>query len=91
MGYVDFGALRSSAVGQQLIEAAVKAEAAKGLPIQVDVPKVLATIGSSLGTLLTAFYLVLLFEVNTILIFSICVSVALGGLAMAANWKGKIT
>ncbi len=46
VGYVDFGALRTSAVGQQLMDAAVKAEAAKGLPVQIDLPKVLATIGS---------------------------------------------
>ncbi len=48
-----------------------------------------STIGSSLGTLLTAFYLVLLFEVNTILIFSVGVSFVLGGVGMIANWKGK--
>jgi hypothetical protein len=49
-----------------------------------------STIGSSLGTLLTAFYLVLLFEVNTILMFSIAISVALGGLGMIAN-RGRAT
>ena len=35
------------------------------------------TIGSSLGTLLTAFYLVLLFEVNTILMVGIGISLLL--------------
>lgn len=44
-----------------------------------------STIGSSLGTLLTAFYLVLLFEVNTILLVAISVSLVLGGLGALAN------
>lgn len=46
-----------------------------------------STIGSSLGTLLTAFYLVLLFEVNTILIVAIGISVVLGGLGAMANYR----
>ena len=51
----------------------------------------ISTIGSSLGTLLTAFYMVLWFEVNTILLFSIGVSFVLGGLGVIANRKGKLT
>lgn len=46
-----------------------------------------STIGSSLGTLLTAFYLVLLFEVNTILMAAIAVSVVLGGAGAMANYR----
>lgn len=46
-----------------------------------------STIGSSVGTLLTAFYLVLLFEVNTILMVSIAISFLVGGIAMLANRK----
>ncbi len=46
----------------------------------------ISTIGSSLGTLLTAFYLVLLFEVNTILLVAICISLVLGALGMLANY-----
>ena len=38
----------------------------------------ISTIGSSLGTLLTSFYLVLLFEVNTILLVAIAISVDAG-------------
>ncbi|HEX3729817.1 MAG TPA: hypothetical protein VHV47_08435 [Opitutaceae bacterium] len=44
--YADLDALRTSAVGKQLIDAAVKAQTGRGLPVQFDVPKVLATIGS---------------------------------------------
>lgn len=47
----------------------------------------ISTIGSSAGTLLTAFYLVLWFEVNTILLFGIGISLVLGGLGMLANKK----
>jgi hypothetical protein len=46
----------------------------------------ISTIGSSLGTLLTAFYLVLLFEVNTILMVAIGISVILGGLGALTNY-----
>jgi hypothetical protein len=45
----------------------------------------ISTLGSSVGTLLTAFYLVLLFEVNTILMVAIAISVILGGLGALAN------
>ena len=45
----------------------------------------ISTLGSSVGTLLTAFYLVLLFEVNTILMVAIGISVILGGLGALAN------
>jgi hypothetical protein len=45
----------------------------------------ISTLGSSLGTLLTAFYLVLWFEVNTILTIAIGISLALGGLGALAN------
>jgi hypothetical protein len=45
----------------------------------------ISTLGSSLGTLLTAFYLVLLFEVNTILMIAIGTSVLLGGLGALTN------
>jgi len=45
----------------------------------------ISTLGSSFGTLLTAFYLVLLFEVNTILMAAIGVSVILGGLGALMN------
>jgi hypothetical protein len=48
-----------------------------------------STLGSSLGTLLTAFYLVLLFEVNTILLVAIAVSLVLGGLGALANLRRK--
>lgn len=44
-----------------------------------------STIGSSLGTLLTAFYLVLLFEVNTIFMVGISISLIIGGLGALAN------
>jgi hypothetical protein len=46
----------------------------------------ISTIGSSLGTLLTAFYLVLLFEVNTILMVAIGISAILGGLGALMNY-----
>lgn len=46
-----------------------------------------STIGSSLGTLLTAFYLVLLFEVNTILMAAIGISVAVGSLGALVNYR----
>jgi hypothetical protein len=45
----------------------------------------ISTLGSSFGTLLTAFYLVLLFEVNTILMVAIGISVILGGLGALMN------
>jgi hypothetical protein len=45
----------------------------------------ISTLGSSFGTLVTAFYLVLLFEVNTILMVAIGVSVILGGLGALLN------
>ncbi len=44
-----------------------------------------STVGSATGTLLTAFYFVLWFEVNTILISAIGTSYFLGGLGMVAN------
>ena len=47
----------------------------------------ISTLGSSLGTLLTAFYLVLLFEVNTILMVAISISVILGGLGALTNYR----
>ena len=47
----------------------------------------ISTIGSSLGTLMTAFYLVLLFEVNTILLVAISISLVLGALGMLANYR----
>jgi hypothetical protein len=46
----------------------------------------ISTLGSSFGTLLTAFYLVLLFEVNTILMVAISISVILGGLGALTNY-----
>jgi hypothetical protein len=46
-----------------------------------------STIGSSLGTLLTAFYLVLLFEVNTILMVAISISLVLGSIGALANYR----
>ena len=45
----------------------------------------ISTIGSSAGTLLTSFYLVLLFEVNTILLVAIAISLMLGALGTLAN------
>jgi hypothetical protein len=47
----------------------------------------ISTLGSSFGTLLTAFYLVLLFEVNTILMAAISISVILGGLGALTNYQ----
>jgi hypothetical protein len=47
----------------------------------------ISTLGSSLGTLLTAFYLVLLFEVNTILIVAVGISVILGGFGALTNYR----
>jgi hypothetical protein len=44
-----------------------------------------STVGSSAGTLLTSFYLVLWFEVNTILLIAMSISLVLGGLGMIAN------
>lgn len=46
-----------------------------------------STVGSSAGTLITSFYLVLLFEVNTILLAGIGVSVLLGAAGALANRK----
>jgi hypothetical protein len=46
-----------------------------------------STVGSSAGTLLTSFYLVLWFEVNTILLIGMSISAVLGGLGMIANRK----
>lgn len=46
----------------------------------------ISTLGSSIGTLLTAFYLVLLLEVNTILLVGISISVILGALGALANF-----
>lgn len=43
-----------------------------------------STLGSSAGTLLTSFYFVLWFEVNTILIGAIGLSVAIGGVGLLA-------
>lgn len=45
----------------------------------------ISTIGSSLGTLLTSFYLVLYLEVNTILLVAISISLMLGLAASVAN------
>jgi hypothetical protein len=47
----------------------------------------ISTIGSSLGTLLTAFYLVLLFEVNTILMVAIGISMIVGCLGVVTNYR----
>src|SRR3979409_780965 len=47
----------------------------------------ISTLGSSFGTLLTAFYLVLLFEVNTILMVAISISVILGALGALTNYR----
>jgi hypothetical protein len=44
-----------------------------------------STLGSSLGTLLTSFYLVLLFDVEDILFVAISVSFLMGGLGALAN------
>jgi len=45
----------------------------------------ISTLGSSAGTLLTSFYLVLYLEVNTILLVSISISLILGAAATFAN------
>jgi hypothetical protein len=44
-----------------------------------------STVGSSVGTLMTSFYLVLWMEVNTILLGGIAVSCTLGALAALFN------
>jgi hypothetical protein len=49
----------------------------------------ISTIGSSAGTLLTSFYLVLLAEVNTILLVAIGISLMLGALGTVANYEKK--
>ena len=46
----------------------------------------ISTIGSSLGTLLTSFYLVLYLEVNTILLVAIGISLMLGSAGALANY-----
>lgn len=46
----------------------------------------ISTLGSSAGTLLTSFYLVLYFEVNTILLVAIGISLTLGAAATLANY-----
>jgi hypothetical protein len=46
-----------------------------------------STVGSSAGTLLTSFYFVLWFEVNTILLLGMAVSAVLGGAGIIANRK----
>ena len=48
----------------------------------------ISTIGSSAGTLLTSFYLVLYLEVNTILLVAIAISLMLGAVGTLAN-NGK--
>src|SRR6185436_4374586 len=47
----------------------------------------ISTLGSSIGTLLTAFYLVLLFEINTIFLVGISISVILGSLGAIFNYE----
>jgi len=47
----------------------------------------ISTLGSSLGTLLTAFYFVLLFEVNTILMIGMGVSILVGSLGALSNLR----
>jgi hypothetical protein len=49
----------------------------------------ISTLGSSIGTLLTAFYLVLLFEINTIFLVGISISVILGSLGAIFNYGRK--
>ncbi|MDN3652489.1 fused MFS/spermidine synthase [Thalassotalea ponticola] len=44
-----------------------------------------STLGSALGTLATSFYLVLWFEVNTVLIAFCCILLALGSLAIGVQ------
>ncbi len=46
-----------------------------------------STVGSSAGTLMTSFYLVLWFEVNQILLAGVAISVALGAVGALANRK----
>ena len=46
-----------------------------------------STLGSALGTLLTSFYLVLWFDMNTILITMVAVLLLAGSLAIAFNRK----
>jgi hypothetical protein len=46
-----------------------------------------STLGSSLGTLLTAFYFVLMFEVNTMLMIAIGISIMLGGMGALSNLR----
>jgi hypothetical protein len=47
----------------------------------------ISTFGSAAGTLLTSFYLVLWFEVNTILLAMIVLSLALAVLSLLFNGK----
>ena len=49
----------------------------------------ISTIGSSAGTLLTSFYLVLLYEVNTLLLVAIAISLMLGAAGTLANLGKK--
>jgi hypothetical protein len=46
-----------------------------------------STVGSSVGTLLTSFYLVLWFEVNTIILAGVGVSLAVGALCTVLNLR----
>jgi hypothetical protein len=47
-----------------------------------------STLGSSIGTLLTSFYLVLWFEVNTILAMAMGISAVMGALGASTNpWR----
>ena len=49
-----------------------------------------STLGSALGTLATSFYLVLWFEINTILIFMTASLALLGAIAMASGkWQAR--
>jgi hypothetical protein len=48
-----------------------------------------STVGSSAGTLLTSFYFVLWFDVNTILLLGMSVSLVLGGLGILANRRER--
>jgi hypothetical protein len=47
-----------------------------------------STLGSALGTLATSFYLVLHFEINTILVMMIAALVVMSGVAMASHVAG---
>jgi len=49
----------------------------------------ISTLGSSAGTQLTAFYLVLMFEENTILLVAISISLMLGAVGTFANYGKK--